>query len=64
MNIINKSTGFSPFQLHTGYSLRLIPPVTQSEQGWVEAEDVDALRLIEQTLGAEGVLPSRHIESF
>ena len=48
MNTVNKSTGFSPFQLHTGWSPRLIPPITQSERGRVEVGDVDALRLIEQ----------------
>ena len=28
MNTVNKSTGFSPFQLHAGRSPRLIPPMT------------------------------------
>ena len=47
MNTVNKSTGFSPFQLHTGRSPRLIPPLTQTDRKPTVAE-VDARRLIEQ----------------
>ena len=49
MNTVNKSTGFSPFQLHMGRSPRLIPPIAPS--AWTQAAPgpgVDALRLIEQ----------------
>ena len=47
MNTINKSTGFSPFQLHTGRSPRLIPLITPAAQTQV-VEGVDAAKLIEQ----------------
>ena len=49
MNMVNKSTGFSPFQLHMGRSLRLILPIALL--AWTQAAPgpgVDALRLIEQ----------------
>ena len=49
MNTVNKSTGFSPFQLHIGRSPRLIPPIAPLV--WAQAAPgpgVDALRLIEQ----------------
>jgi hypothetical protein len=45
MSTVNKSTGFSPFQLHTGRSPRLIPPITAQTQA---VKDVDAAKLIEQ----------------
>jgi hypothetical protein len=47
MNTINKSTGYSPFQLKTGRSPRLIPPLTTPDTG-VEAEDVAAADIINQ----------------
>jgi len=45
MNTVNKSTGFSPFQLHMGRSPRLIPPITAA--AW-ESGGVDAAKLIDQ----------------
>jgi hypothetical protein len=45
MNTINKSTGYSPFQLKTGCSPRLIPPLVTPDSG-VEAEDVAAAEII------------------
>ena len=45
MNTVNKSTGFSPFQLHIGRSPRLIPPITPTTRA---AKDVDALKLIDR----------------
>ena len=49
MNTVNKSTGFSPFQLHMGRSLRLIPPIAPSARTQAApGPGVDALRLIEQ----------------
>ena len=45
MNTVNKSTGFSPFQLHTGRSPRLIPPITQTTRA---NGNVDAAKLIDQ----------------
>ena len=45
MNTVNKSTGFSPFQLHMGRSPRLIPPITPSAQ---TTGDVDPAKLIDQ----------------
>jgi hypothetical protein len=44
-NTINKSTGFSPFQLHTGRSPRLIPPISTTER---RAGDMDVHELIQQ----------------
>ncbi|KAF9645496.1 hypothetical protein BDM02DRAFT_3064443, partial [Thelephora ganbajun] len=43
-NTVNKSTGFLPFQLHTGRSPRLIPPITPAARRSV---DVDILGLID-----------------
>ena len=49
MNTVNKSTGFSPFQLHMGRSPRLIPPIAPSARTQAApGPGVDALRLIEQ----------------
>ena len=31
MNMINKSMGFLPFQLHMGHSARVIPPLVEHE---------------------------------
>ena len=45
MNTVNKSTGFSPFQLHTGRSPRLIPPITAEAR---DAGSMEAVRLIDQ----------------
>ena len=47
MNTVNKSTGFSPFQLHTGRSPRLIPPITTTARTQA-VEGVDAAKLIER----------------
>ena len=47
MNTVNKLTGFSPFQLHTGRSPRLIPLITPATQTQA-AEGVGAAKLIEQ----------------
>jgi hypothetical protein len=47
MNTINKSTGYSPFQLKTGRSPRLIPPLVTPDTG-VEAEDVAAADIVNQ----------------
>ena len=44
-NTINKSTGFSPFQLQTGRSPRLIPPIATADR---KAENMDAVKLIER----------------
>jgi hypothetical protein len=44
-NTINKSTGFSPFQLHTGRSTRLIPPITPATR---KAEDMGVVKMIDQ----------------
>ena len=43
MNTVNKSTGFSPFQLHTSQSPRIIPSVTQSGSSSPVAVDVQEL---------------------
>ena len=45
MNTVNKSTGFSPFQLHMGRSPRLIPPITPSAR---TTGDADPAKLIDQ----------------
>jgi hypothetical protein len=47
INTINKSTGYSPFQLKTGQSPRLILPLIKPDTG-VEAEDVAAADIINQ----------------
>ena len=45
MNMVNKSTGFSSFQLHLGRSPQLIPPITPA----VRAQTVvDAVQLMDQ----------------
>ena len=44
-NTVNKSTGFSPFQLHTGRSPGMIPPVMADVRG---LEDMDAVKVIHQ----------------
>ena len=45
MNTVNKSTGFSPFQLHIGRSPRLIPPITPAVRVKAAA---DAVRVVDQ----------------
>ena len=45
MNTVNKSTGFSPFQLHLGRLPRLIPPITPAV--WARTA-VDAVWLMDQ----------------
>ena len=44
-NTVNKSTGFSPFQLHTGQSPRMIPPITPAVRG---SGDIDVLEFMDQ----------------
>ena len=44
-NTVNKSTGFSPFQLQTGRSPRVLPPITPAER---RTGRVDVVRLIDQ----------------
>ena len=44
-NTVNKSTGFSPFQLLTGQSPRIIAPITPDE--W-RTERMDVVRIIDQ----------------
>jgi hypothetical protein len=44
MNTINKSTGFAPFQLHTGRPPRLIPLITPATR---EAAGIDTVKLME-----------------
>jgi hypothetical protein len=48
MNTVNKSTGFSPFQLRMGRSPRLIPPITQASRNQVGSGGMDAVRLMDQ----------------
>ena len=48
MNTINKATGFSPFQLHTGRSPRLIPPIAQPGRGPIVTGSEEAQELIER----------------
>ena len=48
MNTVNKSTGFSPFQLRMGCSPRLIPPITQASREQVVLGGMDAMRLLDQ----------------
>ena len=45
MNTVNKSTGFSPFQLHIGRSPRLIPPINPAVRARAA---VDTVKLIDQ----------------
>ena len=45
MNTVNKSTGFSPFQLHIGRSPRLIPPITPAVRARVA---VDAVKVVDR----------------
>ena len=44
-NTVNKSTGFSPFQLQTGQSPRLLPPITPLER---RTERMDVVKIIDQ----------------
>jgi hypothetical protein len=48
MNTVNSSTGFSPFQLHMGWSPRLILPLVPSISTNASREDNDALTFIER----------------
>ena len=52
MNTINKSTGFSPFQLQMGQSLHAIPPLVRSPDG--EEEDIHAVEVIKRLAEGEG----------
>jgi hypothetical protein len=45
MNTVNASTGFTGFQLKTGKSPRLIPPLVPAE-GPQSKEDIDVCALI------------------
>ena len=47
MNTVNKSTGFSPFQLHLGQSPSLIPPIKSTAQGPTVGE-TDAVGIIDR----------------
>ena len=44
-NTVNRSTGFSPFQLHTSCSPRMIPSIMVDVRG---LEDMDAVKVIDQ----------------
>lgn len=46
MNTVNASTGFSPFQLHTGRSPRLIPPLLDEPAGTDGDPEFDAAKFI------------------
>ncbi|KAG2052510.1 hypothetical protein BDR06DRAFT_842232, partial [Suillus hirtellus] len=39
MNTINGSTGYSPFQLHLGRSLQMLPPIIPDEKVEVDLEE-------------------------
>ena len=47
MNTINKSTGFTPFQLCLGHSPRIVPPLAPAKPSTTVA-DVDAWHVIQQ----------------
>ena len=47
MNTINKSTGFTPFQLHMGRSPRVIPPLIPAKSS-ATVSDMDAWHVIRQ----------------
>ncbi|KIJ43231.1 hypothetical protein M422DRAFT_133854, partial [Sphaerobolus stellatus SS14] len=47
MNTINTSTSFSPFQLKTGRSPRIIPPLVPLPEG-VTANDITAREIIDR----------------
>jgi hypothetical protein len=42
MNTVNTSTGFSPFQLHMGWSPHVIPPFTSSNVATQQQESIEA----------------------
>src|SRR5277367_5179586 len=46
MNTVNKSTGFSPFQLRMGHSPRLIPPLVISQPAPVSGPEIEAQHVI------------------
>lgn len=48
MNTVNRSTGFSGFQLKTGLSPRLMPPLINEPELMESIEAVDAARLVQQ----------------
>jgi hypothetical protein len=47
MNTINKSTGFSPFQVQLGHVPRILPPLT-STTGLMEPSDLSAAEVIQK----------------
>jgi hypothetical protein len=48
MNTVNTSTGFSPFQLKSAFSPRVLPPLTQTDrEGILTGGDEDKLRALE-----------------
>ena len=58
MNTVNTSTGFSPFQLKTGRSLRIIPPLTNATATAThvpveKVEDMNVMTPIEARAGPE-----------
>lgn len=48
MNMVNASTGFTPFQLRSGYSPRLMPPLVPEERNGEGAESLKAMELMVQ----------------
>lgn len=48
MNTVNKSTGFSPFQLRMGRSPRLIPPLIQQLESATHNKSIEARTIIER----------------
>jgi hypothetical protein len=48
MNTVNASTGFSPFQLRMGRSLRLIPPLLAPTVPITDMDEIAAISLIER----------------
>ena len=46
MNIVNKSTGFSPFQLHFWHSPRILPPIVKEKGRILSGADLSAQTVI------------------